>query len=161
MKIARILFPLPLPEPFDYAVPEGLHVEAGSYVRAPLGKIERTGVVWEMRDRAEDDTRELKPVLDVFPVPPMTEAMRRFIGFAARYNVAAPGHVLAMVLRARGGLKPSPVQTLYVATGHRSNRMTDARVKVLDAARETGPTSAAELARTAGVSPGGPPTSET
>ena len=46
MKIASILFPLPLPEPFDYAIPDGLDVEAGSYVRAPLGKIERTGVVW-------------------------------------------------------------------------------------------------------------------
>ncbi|MEO1788055.1 MAG: hypothetical protein AAFR41_13700, partial [Pseudomonadota bacterium] len=39
MAIARILFPLPLPEPFDYAVPDGMTVEAGSYVRAPLGKL--------------------------------------------------------------------------------------------------------------------------
>ncbi|MEQ8558281.1 MAG: primosomal protein N' [Henriciella sp.] len=154
MKLARILFPLPLPEPFDYAIPDGMDVQPGSYVRAPLGKIERTGVVWEVKERAPDDERELKPVLDVFPVPPMTEAMRRFVSFAAKYNVAHPGHVLAMVLRARGGLRPSPTQTLYVPTGHRSNRMTDARVKVLDAARETGPTSAAELARVAGVSPG-------
>lgn len=154
MKLARILFPLPLPEPFDYAIPDGLDVQPGSYVRAPLGKIERTGVVWEVKERTQDDTRELKPVLDVFPVPPMTEAMRKFVSFAARYNVAHPGHVLAMVLRARGGLTPSPTQTLYVPTGHRSNRMTDARVKVLEAAREAGPTNAAELARQAGVSPG-------
>ena len=154
MKLARILFPLPLPEPFDYAIPDGIEVEAGAYVRAPLGKIERTGVVWEVKNRAPDDERELKPIIGVFPVPPMTSAMRRFISFAARYNVARPGHVLAMVLRARGGLNPSPTQTLYVPTGHRSNRMTDARVKVLDAAREIGPTNAAELARAAGVSPG-------
>ena len=154
MKFARILFPLPLPEPFDYAIPGGLAVEPGSYVRAPLGKTERTGVVWEVKDRASGDTRELKPVLDVFPVPPMTGAMRSFVSFAARYNVAHPGHVLAMVLRARGGLTPSPTQTLYVPTGHRSNRMTDARIKVLDAACETGPANAAELARQAGVSPG-------
>ena len=154
MKLARILFPLPLPEPFDYAIPDGLDVQPGSYVRAPLGKIERTGVVWEVKERAPDDDRELKLVLDVFPVPPMQEATRRFITFAAKYNVAHPGHVLAMVLRARGGLKPSPTQTLYVPTGHRSNRMTDARVKVLDAACDVGPTTAAELARAAGVSAG-------
>jgi primosomal protein N' (replication factor Y) len=154
MKIASILFPLPLPEPFDYAIPDGLDVEPGSYVRAPLGKIERTGVVWAVNDRADDDERELKLVLDVFPVPPMPASMRQFITFAARYNVARPGHVLAMVLRARGGLKPSPTATVYEPTGHRSNRMTPARVKVLDAAREAGPTSAAELARGAGVSPG-------
>lgn len=154
MKLARILFPLPLPEPFDYAIPDGMEVVPGSYVRAPLGKIERTGVVWEVREKAADDERALKPVLDVFPVPPMTAAMRKFVSFSARYNVASPGHVLAMVLRARGGLRPSPTQTLYVPTGHRSNRMTEARVKVLEAARDAGPTSAAELARQAGVSPG-------
>ena len=48
MKLARILFPLPLPEPFDYAIPDGMDARPGSYVRAPLGKIERTGVVWEI-----------------------------------------------------------------------------------------------------------------
>ncbi|MCZ4297132.1 primosomal protein N' [Henriciella marina] len=154
MKIASILFPLPLPEPFDYAIPDGMYVEPGSYVRAPLGKIERTGVVWAVKTRAEDDTRDLKPVIDVYPVPAMPEPMRKFVSFAARYNVAHPGHVLAMVLRARGGLKPSPTATVYEPTGYRSNRMTEARVKVLDAAREAGPTSAAELARQAGVSPG-------
>jgi len=112
MKIASILFPLPLPEPFDYAVPDGMNVEPGSYVRAPLGKIERTGVVWAVKTRAEDDTRDLKPVIDVYPVPAMPEPMRKFVSFAARYNVAHPGHVLAMVLRARGGLKPSPTATV-------------------------------------------------
>ena len=154
MKLASILFPLPLPEPFDYEVPDGLSVEPGSYVRAPLGKIERTGVVWAVKEKAEDDARALKPLIDVFPVPPMPAPMRNFITFAARYNVAHPGHVLAMVLRARGGLKPSPTATVYEPTGHRSNRMTEARVKVLDAARDVGPTSAAELARQAGVSAG-------
>ena len=48
MPVARILFPLPLPEPFDYAVPPGLDVRAGSYVSAPLGKHERLGVVLEL-----------------------------------------------------------------------------------------------------------------
>ena len=50
MLTARILFPMPLPEPFDYAIPDGLQIEVGSYVRAPLGKHERTGVVWEIVD---------------------------------------------------------------------------------------------------------------
>ena len=32
---------MPLPEPFDYAVPDDLDVVEGSYVAAPLGKHER------------------------------------------------------------------------------------------------------------------------
>ncbi|MEL8056168.1 MAG: primosomal protein N' [Pseudomonadota bacterium] len=150
MRIARVLFPLPLPEPFDYAVPEGLTVEAGTYVKAPLGKYDRLGVVWEVKD--SDPERELKPLSEVFDVPSMTEAMRRFVVFCARYNVAGPGQVLAMALRARGGLSPSPVQTTYEVTGHRTNRMTAAREKVLEAAAQIGPASASTLANAAGVS---------
>lgn len=157
MPTASILFPLPLPEPFDYLIPEGMEVEPGSYVRARLGKYERTGVVWKV-DQSTTKTdpdapkRNLKTIESCFDVPPMPDAMRRFIEFCARYNVAGSGQVLAMALRARGGLSPSPTQTVYAPTGHRTNRMTPAREKVLAAAAETDPVSAAELARLAGVS---------
>ncbi|MEO1554405.1 MAG: DEAD/DEAH box helicase, partial [Pseudomonadota bacterium] len=150
MLMARILFPLPLPEPFDYAVPDGLSVEPGSYVRAPLGKFARTGVVWDMVEA--DPERTLKEIEAVYPTPPMPFAMRQFITFCARYNVSGPGQVLGMALRSRGGLAPSPTQTVFAATGHRTNRMTPAREKVLDAAARIGPASAADLAREAGVS---------
>lgn len=150
MTVVRILFPMPLPEPFDYRVPDGMAAQVGSYVRAPLGKHERTGVVWAMGE--DDPERKLKDVAEVFETPPMPEAMRRFIGFCARYNVAGVGQVLGMALRSRGALSPSPTQTVYELTGHRTNRMTPAREAVLDAAREVGAASAAELARAAGVS---------
>ncbi|MEM1389871.1 MAG: primosomal protein N', partial [Pseudomonadota bacterium] len=114
MRIARVLFPLPLPEPFDYAIPEGLAVKEGCYVKAPLGKHDRIGVVWTLDDA--DPDRKLKPLSEVFDVPPMTEAMRQFIVFCARYNVAGPGQVLGMALRSRGGLSPSPTQIVYKQT---------------------------------------------
>lgn len=152
MPIARILFPLPLPEPFDYQIPPDLDVTTGSYVRAPLGKTERTGVVWDVVP--DEPGRDLKPVLGVFPVLPMTKAMRSYVDFCAKYNVASPGLVLGMVLRARAGLKPSPTKTFLSLTGHRTNRMTEARTKVIDAAGALGAVSAAELAREAGVSAG-------
>lgn len=150
MPTARILFPMPLPEPFDYSIPQGMRIYPGSYVRAPLGKYERTGVVWDVIETAPE--RELKCIESVFPTPPMSPAMRRFVEFCARYYVAGPGQVLGMALRARGGLSPTPEQTVYKQTGHRTNRMTPAREKVLEAARVMGPASAAELAREAGVS---------
>ena len=157
MPVARILFPLPLPEPFDYLIPAGMDVEPGSYVRAPLGKYERTGVVWGVDpDGLKTDPsmpkRALKAVESCFDVPPMPDSMRRFIEFCARYNVAGPGQVLGMALRARGGLSASPTQTVYALTGHRTNRMTAAREKVLAAAAGMAPSSAADLARAAGVS---------
>ena len=77
MPVARILFPLPLPEPFDYAVPEGLPVEAGSYVAAPLGKYERLGVVLEILPDSAGEGRALKDVSDAYDVPPMPAPMGR------------------------------------------------------------------------------------
>lgn len=154
MPVARILFPLPLPEPFDYAVPEGLDVVEGSYVKAPLGKTERIGVVLEILPDDVAKDRDLKSVISVFPVAPMTRATRKFIQWGARYTVSHPGHMLAMSLRARGGLQPSPTETRYSLTGETPPRLTDARRKLLESAAAMGPATASRLAEAAGVSAG-------
>lgn len=154
MPVARILFPLPLPEPFDYAVPPGLDVQAGSYVSAPLGKHERLGVVLELLPDSAGEGRTLKEVAAVYPTPPMSSAMRDFILWAARYTVSHPGHVLGMALRSRGGLSPSPTETVYEATDAAPARITAARTKLLEAARRLGPQSASVLSEAAGVSAG-------
>jgi primosomal protein N' (replication factor Y) len=152
MPVARILFPIALPEPFDYAVPEGMSVVAGSYVMAPLGKTVRSAVVWEVVGDDVAEGRTLKFVEHVYDTPPMSAAMRKFIEFTARYTVAAPGAVLAMALRARGGLQPSPRETVYALTGQMPDRMTDARARALDAAQALCPASASAIAQEAGTS---------
>lgn len=154
MAVARILLKLPLPEPFDYAVPAGMAVEAGSYVKVPLGKNERTGVVLEMLDDSVGEGRKLKEVVFVFPAPPMTKAMRDFLAFTARYTVSHPGHVLSMALRSPGALQPSPTETSYQLTGAPPSRQTESRSRVLEMAEHLGPSSAADLAKAAGVSSG-------
>ncbi|MEH6695563.1 MAG: primosomal protein N' [Hyphomonas sp.] len=154
MAVARILFVLPLPEPFDYAVPEEMDVRVGSYVTAPLGQTERLGVVWELLGDEAVAGRTLKPVLAVYDVPPMRDAMREFISWGAKYTVSHPGHVLGMTLRARGGLSPSPTETVFHLTGDVPGKLTDARRRVLDVAEEVGAVNAATLAAAAGVSSG-------
>lgn len=154
MPVARILFPLPLPEPFDYLVPEGVEVSVGSYVRAPLGKQERTGVVWDLLADEAIGERTLKPIISVYPAPPMPAAMRTFITWAARYTVSHQGHVMGMATRARGGLRASPTETRYRLSGDVPERLTDARTRVLDAAKAMGPAAGSALAEAAGVSAG-------
>lgn len=149
MVIARVLFPLMLPEPFDYDVPDAMSVVPGSYVRAPLGKQDRVGLVWGLRTAPSD--RPLKPLREVFETAPMTDTMRRFIDFAARYNVAAPGQVLAMALRAKGGLAPSASRTVYSPGPQPPTRLTPARTAVLAAASNGPPRVASVLAAEAGV----------
>ena len=43
---AAVLLPLPLPAPYDYALPAGIVPKRGMLVRAPLGTRELVGVVW-------------------------------------------------------------------------------------------------------------------
>ncbi|HKT55035.1 MAG TPA: hypothetical protein VJP88_11340, partial [Caulobacteraceae bacterium] len=44
MRVASVLLPLPLPEAFDYAEPEGLGLQVGDLVVAPLGPQRLIGV---------------------------------------------------------------------------------------------------------------------
>lgn len=153
MSVARILFTLPLPEPFDYTVPDGMVLEPGSYVAAPVGPYDRLGMVVEVLSDEAGTGRKLKPVSHVYDVPPMTGPMREFLAWVSRYTVTHPGQVLSMALRARDALNPSPVETFYRATGALPARMTPSRQKVLDAAEALGAASSVALAGEAGVTP--------
>ncbi|KAA5803646.1 primosomal protein N' [Alkalicaulis satelles] len=146
---ASVLFPMPLPEPFDYAVPDGVDVRAGDHVLAPLGQRTAPGVVWALR--ADDGSRPLKSLTDVIGGPPLGEADRAFVDWCARYLVEPPGVILRALLRSPGALRPSPVETVYHVTGLEIARLTPARRAVLEAAAPEAVT-AAELARRAGVS---------
>ncbi|MDP3739613.1 MAG: primosomal protein N' [Hyphomonadaceae bacterium] len=150
-RIVSVLLPQPLPEPFDYELPEGLEAPPGSFVVVPLGPREVIGVVW--RERSVPSNRKLKPVIEVIaPAPPLPENMRTFIERAAKYVCAPAGNLLAMSMRSREALEEAPVELLVVATGDKPDRMTPAREKVL--AEAGAPLSSADLARAAGVSSG-------
>ena len=150
-RIVSVLLPQPLPEPFDYELPEGMEAAPGSFVVVPLGPREMIGVVWSERDRPSN--RKLKAVSDIIATAPaLPQTMRAFIDRAARYVCAPVGNVLAMAMRSREGLDPPPTETLVVASGSTPDRMTPAREKVL--AHATVAQSGADLARAAGVSSG-------
>ena len=147
--IAAILFPLPLPEAFDYVIPDGMALEPGDHVSAPLGKRSARGVVWAVKPG--DPDRKLKAVDAATGGPPLPEGTRNFIDWLARYLVQPPGIILRSVLRSSDALKPSPVETVFQPGHGEPERMTEARQRVLDAAQALGEASAAELAREAGV----------
>ena len=97
-RIVSVLLPQPLPEPFDYELPEGMKAAPGSFVVAPLGPREMVGVVWS--ERTTPSNRKLKAVSEVVTVaPPLPAAMRTFIERAAKYICAPTGNVLAMMCR--------------------------------------------------------------
>jgi primosomal protein N' (replication factor Y) len=150
-RIASILLPMPLPEAFDYAEPEGMGLGLGDHVSVPLGPRVMRGVVSALREGVGGN-RPLKPVLERLDDPPLPEKTLAFVHWAARYSVDAPGWPLAMATRGLRAPKPRP-QKVVVATGAQPARMTPARQKVLEVAARMELTPQA-LAAEAGVSSG-------
>ena len=149
-RIASILLPLPLPEAFDYAEPEGMALRVGDQVVAPLGPRMLAGVVTALRDAAGHN-RPLKPVMERLELAPLPAKTLAFIEWAARYAVDAPGQALAIALRGARAPRPRP-ERLIAATGVAPKRPTPARERVLAAAGE--PMSISALAEAAEVSSG-------
>lgn len=147
----QVLFPLPLPEPFDYSAPADMGIEAGDHVIAPLGPRLVRGVAWAVDEHP--GAGNLKRIAEKLPAPPLPEISRRFVDWAAKYVVSPPGLLMKMVVRSPEALLPSPVFHVYGPSGAMSGAVTAQRAAVLaEAAKEPG--SMAELARRAGVSSG-------
>ncbi|HWA62602.1 MAG TPA: primosomal protein N' [Caulobacteraceae bacterium] len=151
-RIAEVLLmAAPLPEPFDYAEPEGMTLAPGDLVTVPLGPRTVSGVVVALRDAAGGN-RPLKPVAERVAAEALPPKTLEFVLWAARYAVDSAAWPAAMALRGLRAPKPRPERKV-VATGKAPGRVTPARTRVLEAA-EAGPMTAAELGRAAGVSSG-------
>ena len=146
------MLPLPLDRVYDYAVPEelGADIAPGSFVRVPLGRVERIGVVWGEGEGDVEPAR-LKPVTAVLEAPPMTEPLRRLIDWAADYTLAQRGAVLRMAMSVPAAVEPPPMRTAYRRGQDEAPRMTEARRRVLALLQDGPPRTAAEIARKANV----------
>jgi len=94
VKIADVLLPLKLDHPYSYRIADEESVNAGDYVRVPLGPRYETGVVWAVREAVPE--RPLKAIAERLDVPPMRDLQRRFVEWVADYYVAQRARVLAL-----------------------------------------------------------------
>jgi primosomal protein N' (replication factor Y) len=108
-------------------------------------------VVSEVREQVGSN-RQLKAVSERVDEPRLPPGTLKFVEWAARWSVAAPGDSLAIALRGLRAPKPGPTRSL-VATGEQPAKSTPARERVLEVAVAPWP-SAAALAQAAGVSSG-------
>ena len=76
--IADVVFDLPLDHPFSYLVPEGLPLQPGQRVRAPLGgRSTRVGLVVTLR---EGDATGLRPIQSPVEPAPILSAGNLTLG---------------------------------------------------------------------------------
>ena len=150
--VVPVLVPLPAPGPYSYAVPDGMHVEAGSVVQVPLGPRQVIGVVWDGSNDDTLDPKKLRSITLAFDCPPLSTEMRRFIDWVASYTLSPPGLVARMAVRAPAALAPEPMVEGIRYLGGQPERMTPARARVLDRVEDDVPWTRMGLAHAAGVS---------
>ena len=120
--------------PLDYRVPEGMEVEPGSIVLAPLGPRQLTGVVWDAGRlaAAEVEDKKLRPLVEAYELPPLAEPLRRLIEWTADYYLAPLAAVLRMTLASASALEGGRTVIEYRATGHVPERSTPQRARALE-----------------------------
>jgi len=152
VKVASVLIPLPVPEAFDYEIPEGLEVARGDQVAVPLGPRLMRGVVSEARETTGSN-RRLKAIDHVLDDPRLPERTVDFVEWAARWTLSAPGEMASAALKGLRAPRPRPERRVRRVGDRQPARPTAARKAVLEALGERsmpGP----DLARAAGVSSG-------
>jgi len=153
VRVVPVLVPLPVPVAYSYAVPEGMHVEPGSVVQVPVGPRQVIGVVWDGENDERLDPKKLRPITLVFDCPPLSKDMRDFVDWVSAYTLSPPGLVARMAIRAPAALDPEPMVEGLRYLGGEPDRLTPARTRVLDLAKEQDvPWTRSGMANAAGVS---------
>src|SRR3954452_23516880 len=150
---APVLVPVPVDEPFDYAVPDGAAVPPpGSFVRVPFGRQEQVGVVWHRPGASRVPPERLKPLLPVLDAAPMPEPVRALVEEVARETLAPLGSSLRLALPVPAALEPWPEKLGYRrAPGLDAAAVKGKRAQALAALPEGEAVLAKGLAERAGV----------
>ncbi len=129
-EIIAVMLPVVLRGTFDYAVPEGMQLNHGDYVRVPFGRRSLWGVVWGAAQGGVDAAK-IKPIERVAAhLPPMSKAMRSFIDWLAWYTLSPEGMVLKMAIPNEDALEPMEGEARYVVAAGGTVKQTPSRVRI-------------------------------
>tara|TARA_R110002020_G_scaffold4015_10_gene17581 strand:- start:418 stop:2586 length:2169 start_codon:yes stop_codon:yes gene_type:complete len=129
--IVAVMVGVAVEGPYSYRVPAGMQVRRGSIVSVPLGPRLVLGVVWGPPKDMVAHNR-LRDIAMAYDVPPLSEELLRLVDWVARYTLAAPGQVLRAVLRSTEALDPPKPVIAFRRTGQDPDKLTPARLRVLD-----------------------------
>ena len=126
-----VLTTQPLDRILTYRAPEG-GCWQGAYVEVPLGPRKVMGVVWGPGEGGFDASK-LRAVIRVLDLAPMRAEMAEFLTRVGDYTLTPMEQMLRLATRAPGLTDPPGMRKIYRPGGPRPNKMTDARVRVMDA----------------------------
>src|SRR5438105_3032658 len=104
MRIADVVFDVPVPHPFSYRVPDDVAVTPGQRVRAPLRGGPRVGLVVAVRDGDESGLKALASIVDSAPV--VSTAQLDLARWIAAQSLSTLGSTCAALLPPPGAAAP-------------------------------------------------------
>ncbi len=153
-----VLIPVALDQTYDYLVTGDIAVSPGDFVLVPFGPQTRLGVVWDrnLGPETPPDIKKMKALVERLDVPALPELSRRFAEWIARYTLSPVGMVVRMMMGAQSAFEPvKPRFGVCLADGSATPpRLTAARTKVLEAAKDGLARAKSALAAEAGCSTG-------
>ncbi len=152
-KFVGVLLPLPFNDVFDYRTDKDLSL--GQIVRVPFLNNAQVGIVYKIGKSCTLEDKKIKPIAEIFNLPPLKKELLQFIEWVAKYNLASLGMVLKMVLCAKGVFEDPKLNILYKLSGKTLSeaklKNSDARWRVIDLLKHA-PYSKSEIVKGAGVS---------
>ncbi|MBB5074222.1 primosomal protein N' (replication factor Y) [Bartonella callosciuri] len=159
-KIVSVLVPLPVSQAYSYEVPSSMETEVGSFVRVSVMGREVCGFVVDIGEQRTKDEpkatsvagKKLRSLLHVFDCPPLKGEMITFLHFVSRYTMTPFGLVARLVLCVPAALEPEAQMPGLQYCGGDVGRLTPARSRVLELARDGEVWTRSGLAHAAGAS---------
>ncbi|MEL7048988.1 MAG: primosomal protein N', partial [Pseudomonadota bacterium] len=159
-----VLLPVALDQTYDYLAPDTITAPTpGTFVNVPFGPQSRIGIVWDRVVDPSDgkpvkpiDPKKLKTILEPLDAPGLPQASLRFAEWIARYTLAPLGMVVRMMMSAPAVFEPVKPRfgVAVVNNAELPPRMTPARERVLEIAKDGLIRSKAGLAHEAGCTSG-------
>src|SRR5438477_920149 len=147
-----VLLPLPLAGAYDYLIAPEIELPRGTLVSAPLGPHRYVGVVWKQADGSVPETK-LRQAIPLEGHLRLPCALCDFIDWVARYTFSSPGTVLALALRSPQAFEPERPRVGFIRGAATPAKITPARQRVLEIARDGLARSIQTLADEANASP--------
>ncbi|MFM7084996.1 MAG: primosomal protein N' [Hyphomicrobium sp.] len=148
-----VLLPVAIDQTYDYLVPNGISVEAGTFVLVPFGPQTRIGVVWDKAQGGGSekslDPKKMKPLIDRLDVPLLADVCLRFAEWVARYTLSPLGMVLRMMMSASAAFEPPKLHKGLCLSKNNSSslRLTPARLRAIEVSKDGVIRSKSELAK--------------
>ena len=109
----EVLLPLNVPGGFDYLLPPSSQATQGMWVRVPFGKKQIIGIIRRMESHSLDSAK-CKFVSHLYTdLPPLSDAMLRYLEWVAWYNKAAPGPVLKLTACLPEAVSDAPMEEVF------------------------------------------------